>query len=82
MNAEHVVPRDVRTQDICDQLQRYGNEVCDDDLLDALWACTDINDDLCHGRHPSIVLAAIGRATAALGVLSARISAITEQDTL
>lgn len=43
------------TTDICNQLSRYGDCVYNADLADVLWVITDINDDLCHGRDPSLI---------------------------
>lgn len=48
--------RSVNTDDACAQLVRYGGGVFDDSLLSALQAFTDLNDDIWHARHKSIIV--------------------------
>lgn len=62
---------DDRTQDICDQLTRYGGAVFNAELLDVLSLITDINDDMHHMRHTDLVKAKIEETKLALDRLSA-----------
>lgn len=66
MSEPEQAPLRVRTEDVCNQLQRYGGEVCCHSLLDVLWELTNINDDLVHGRDPSLIVEGIARAKALL----------------
>lgn len=62
-----------RTNDIVDQLTRYGGEVASDELADVLWQLTDVNDDMHRGRDPEVILAAIEKTERLLAALKATV---------
>ena len=65
-DADEQPPLRYRTEDLVQQLTRYSGQVCSHELLDVLWALTNVNDDLVHLRDPALVVAGIERAKALL----------------
>lgn len=58
-----------RTRGALDQLLRYGGAPWSSELVDVLEKLTDINDDLQHGREPSLIREQITAAKALLDKL-------------
>ena len=44
-----------RTRNICEQMDRYSGTLYNSWLCDVAELITDINDDLWHGRDPSLI---------------------------
>lgn len=55
-----------RTQIACNQFTRYAGAVASAELADVLDALAAINDDVWHGRDPSIIKQQIEKAKALL----------------
>jgi len=51
-----------RTEEVCDQLKRYGGHVFSSELLDVLWELTNLNDDLWHLRDEAGIREGIEKA--------------------
>ena len=51
---------EVRIQDAVDQLTRYSHVA--PELLDLLDQIACINDDICHGRDPSVIRESVQKA--------------------
>lgn len=60
-----------RTRNACGQLTRYAGAVASTELADVLDTLTDLNDDLWHGRDPSIIREQIEKAKTQLDVIAA-----------
>lgn len=61
-----------RTQDVCDQLTRYGGRVASEDLLAVLERLTDINDDIVHDRAGRLIDEGIDLAIATLQAMKGK----------
>lgn len=60
---------EVTMDDITGQLERYG-QIRSGPLRSALWALTQVNDDLCHGRDRETIMESIELARMHLDRLS------------
>lgn len=63
-----------RTRNACDQLMRYGGGVATAQLADVLDVLADINDDIQHGRNPTLIRGQVERAKALLDAVGFELS--------
>lgn len=60
-----------RTSDAFAQLTRYGGAVVNKEILDVLWALTDLNDNVANGRDKKIIQADVEKMKALLDKVAA-----------
>lgn len=60
-----------RTHNACDQLARYSESAASRQLVEVLEELAELNDDLWHSRHPSIIRERIASIKAALDRVAA-----------
>ena len=65
----HLPSLSQRTEDVCEQLMRYGGAVANEALLAALETIAAINDDMHHARSAELIWREINEAKGQLDLV-------------